>query len=169
MYDVQRVPQLYERVYERAGKAARAEDTLTNPHRQPVSSQPGAGAFLSARSTPSNSPNARDAVADDWLLGESHVSNVPLGVGDALLLKQVEIHRTDPVVREGQYRLALGLKLLERVPLVQEPPRGTRLGRRLEQLRGQWPGVLQRPARGSPFPNWYAAVGLARNLSAVRW
>ena len=152
VYDVEQNPQLYEQAYERANRRAKR-------------SLPGAGAYLSNRPVPSNDPRER---ATDWLLGHKQVSNVPLGVGDALVLKQLEIHRTDPLVREGQWRLALGLKVLERVPLVKGMQETSKLGRRLEALRAQWPGLLQRAERGVPFPNWYEAVGAARNLSSRR-
>ena len=161
VYDVQHVPQLYKRVYESAERAARA-----CPHSKERcdAGHAGAAAFLNSRPIPSSSSNSQDTAAD-LVLDERQVSNVPLGVGDALVLKQLEIHRTDPLVHEGQWRLALGLKILERVPLVRVP-RGTRLGLRLEQLRSQWPALLQRPTSGNPFPDWYSAVGSARNLSS---
>ena len=41
------------------------------------------------------------------------MSRVPLDVGDALVVKQVELHRTDDhPLQPEQWRLALGFKLL---------------------------------------------------------
>ena len=50
-------------------------------------------------------------------------SRQPLQPGDALVLKPLEVHRTDPgVLNASQWRLAIGFKVLP------PPPRFSRLG-----------------------------------------
>ena len=58
--------------------------------------------------------------------GRRHeVSRVPLDRGDALVLRQVEIHRTDRMrVRPGEWRLGIGFKVLAASPLVRRPLAG---------------------------------------------
>lgn len=144
IYEVSRARALYREVYRRANASAAAcaarRGRLPHGGRR-VCSLPGAGTYLNRHGR------------GDTLLGSQAISNVPLRVGDALVLRQVEIHRTDARIREGQWRLALGFKVLERAPLVKEPGR-SKVGKRLQQLRAQWPTLAPAQA-GLAFPDYY--------------
>lgn len=71
-------------------------------------------------------------------------TNVPLEVGDALVVRQVEIHRTDThVVDSRQWRLALGFKILPRDrPIVREVTRSSPFGYDYSIMKTRWPALL---------------------------
>lgn len=95
------------------------------------------------------------------------VSNVPLALGDALVLKQVEIHRTDsrPLLPQ-QWRLALGLKVLRRQEVVREPNAASPWGYDAAALRLRWPGLLPLFEKGRPLRRCTTAPRCARSTRA---
>ena len=56
---------------------------------------------------------------------------------------QVEVHRTDVAdLRQGQWRLALGFKVLERLPLLKSPDALSPMGADVRRLQESDPGLL---------------------------
>jgi uncharacterized membrane protein YgcG len=97
------------------------------------------------------------------------VANVPLAAGDGLVLKQVEIHRTDSTpLRPDQWRLALGLKVLRRQPLVREPNAASPWGYDSAALRLRWQGLLPDFQKGRPLPRVYNRTALRALDAAAR-
>ena len=90
------------------------------------------------------------------------VSNVPLDVGDALIVRQLEVHRTDAVeIPAGSWRLGLGFKVLERTALTRLPTRATPMGYSLAWLRARWPHLHEELVLGRPYPTVYNRTALA--------
>ena len=96
---------------------------------------------------------------------EPRVSRVPLGRGDALILKQTEVHRTDRIpLQPGQWRLAIGFKVLERAPLQRLPLYNSPFAGDFATMGVLWPGLLPPLAVHRPFPDVYDA----KRLSTLR-
>mmetsp|Transcript_36699 Transcript_36699/g.91449 ORF Transcript_36699/g.91449 Transcript_36699/m.91449 type:complete len:365 (+) Transcript_36699:92-1186(+) len=93
--------------------------------------------------------------------GEQRVSrlestNVPLESGDALLLRQVEMHRTDTrPLQPGEWRLALGFKVLRSRVLLREQNPNSPFGDDSSQVRLSWPGLLPDFTKGETVPFVY--------------
>jgi hypothetical protein len=86
----------------------------------------------------------------------ARASNVPLESGDALVLRQVEIHRTDVhVLSPTQWRLALGFKVLRALPVVRPPNPASPWGYDADLLRLRWPGILPTFTVGRELPLVY--------------
>ena len=84
------------------------------------------------------------------------VSRVPLRRGEGLVLRQLEVHRTDRrALRAGAWRLAIGFKLLERTPLRRLPLFASPFTGDYATMRALWPGLLPALATGRPFPDVY--------------
>lgn len=82
--------------------------------------------------------------------------NIPLAPGDALVLRQPEVHRTDRQrLQPGQWRLALGFKVLERAPIEQWRPEFGPVSQDLTQMQVRCPGLLPPIALGRPWPDVY--------------
>jgi len=83
-------------------------------------------------------------------------SRVELAPGDALVLRQPEIHRTDTGALEPtQWRLALGFKFIERLPLVELPDFDLRFGRDWRSVEARFPELLPPLQLGRPWPTVY--------------
>lgn len=82
----------------------------------------------------------------------------PLALGDALVLRQLEIHRTDDdPLDAGHRRLALGFKFIERdAALVEMPEPHFAFGHDLGTVRRKYPGLLGDLRVGAPFPDAYS-------------
>ena len=82
--------------------------------------------------------------------------NVPLAPGDALILRQPEVHRTDRYkLRPDQWRLALGFKVLERAPIEHMHDKFGPVSQDLVQLSVRCPGLLPPVALGRAWPDVY--------------
>jgi len=88
---------------------------------------------------------------------------VPLEVGDALVVRQVEIHRTDMhPLDERQWRLAIGFKVIRRdVPLVKPTRADSPFGYDYEQCRRRYPGLVPPLEVGRTVPSAYNRTALA--------
>ena len=83
-------------------------------------------------------------------------SSFELSPGDALVVRQPEIHRTDTGALEpAQWRLALGFKFIERRPLVELPDFDLRFGRDWRSVDAQFPALLPPLQLGRPWPRVY--------------
>lgn len=89
--------------------------------------------------------------------------NVPLAPGDALVLRQVEIHRTDARRPEpDQWRLALGFKVMRRRAVLRRGDLQSPFGKDSLAIRTQWPGLLPEFTIGRPLPVVYNRTALDR-------
>jgi hypothetical protein len=89
--------------------------------------------------------------------------NVPLAPGDALVLRQVEIHRTDAVTPEpDQWRLALGFKVMRRRPVLRRGDLQSPFGKDSLAIRAQWPGLLPDFSLDRPLPVVYNRTAIER-------
>lgn len=99
-----------------------------------------------------------------------NVTSVPMRPGDAVVVRQPEVHMTDGgQLADGQWRLAISLKFVERVPIIANSTGVTSGGERIwtvgrpesalaaahAQLVNQHP-QLPRALPGLPHPDWYA-------------
>ena len=101
---------------------------------------------------------------------EPRVSNTPLGVGDALVVRQLEIHRTDrQELQAEQWRLALGFKVIERLPLTRAPLEDSPFSGDLGQVSIRWPGLVPQLQLGKPFPDVYGARLASYRLEPETW
>ena len=81
------------------------------------------------------------------------LSNWPLATGDGFIVRQPEVHRTDRhELREGQWRLALGFKVLERRPLDGSRYEFGPVSQDLAQFQLRYPGLIPPIQPGQPFP-----------------
>jgi hypothetical protein len=99
-------------------------------------------------------------------------ANVPLAPGDALVLRQPEVHRTDRHrLRPEQWRLALGFKVLERLPIERMGGEFGPVSQDLRQMQVRWPGLLPPIVPGRPWPDVYGPELLTayRALGAPTW
>lgn len=81
------------------------------------------------------------------------VTNVPLEAGDALLLRQVELHRTDTAaLGPADWRLALGFKVLRTGTFAQASHPSSPFGDDARKLRLGWPGLLPDFELGGEIP-----------------
>lgn len=89
-------------------------------------------------------------------------ANVPLESGDALVLKQIEIHRTDahPLAAD-QWRLALGFKVLPKRPVCRRSFDDSPFGHDTHRVRRRWPGLLPEFTVGRDFPSVYDRASIA--------
>ncbi|KOO32021.1 ATP-dependent RNA helicase ddx1, partial [Chrysochromulina tobinii] len=91
---------------------------------------------------------------------------VPLQSGDALVLKQVEIHRTDShALQPDQWRLAIGFKVLQQRPVHRAAVEDSPFGHDTTRVRRRYPGLVPDFSLGRPFPTVYnrsAIEALAR-------
>ncbi|KAG8457169.1 hypothetical protein KFE25_004386 [Diacronema lutheri] len=84
------------------------------------------------------------------------VTNVPLEAGDALLLRQVELHRTDThELPPDQWRLALGFMVLRGDTFVRDPNPASPFGDDAARVRLGWPGLLPEFRKGRSVPCVY--------------
>lgn len=158
IYEVDRVPELYRDAYQRANvTAAHSSGTQWKRRR----SLPAAGMFL------------RHHGKGATILGSRSITNVPMQNGDALVLRQPEIHRTDARIDEGQWRLAVGFKVIESAPLTQLPGKSP-VAKRIRSLQARWPRLTSITV-GTVFPDWYGAQlephqppAVGRRLGLVR-
>ena len=82
--------------------------------------------------------------------------NIPLEAGDALILRQVEIHRTDARQPDpDQWRLALGFKVMRRGTVVRRGDLQSPFGMDSLSVRAHWPGLLPDFTVGRPLPMVY--------------
>lgn len=89
--------------------------------------------------------------------------NVPLAPGDALVLRQVEIHRTDAHQPESdQWRLALGFKVMRRRAVLRHGDLQSPFGKDTLAIRAQWPGLLPEFSLGRPLPLVYNRTAIDR-------
>ena len=96
---------------------------------------------------------------------QPRATNVPLAAGDALIVRQIELHRTDHhALRPSQWRLALGFKVLTKRRVTRESEPTSPFGHDAAQVRSEWPGLLPEFAIGAPFPT---DVYDARRLAAL--
>ena len=101
---------------------------------------------------------------------EPRVSNTPLGVGDALVVRQLEIHRTDrQQLAAEQWRLALGFKVIERLPLARAPLAESPFSGDLGQVSLRWPGLVPPLQLGAPFPDVYGTCLSSYRLEPETW
>ena len=82
--------------------------------------------------------------------------NVPMQVGDALVLRQPEIHRTERrQIGADQWRLALGFKVLDgRRRIVGQEGLGP-ASQELLQINARFPGLVPQLVTGQPYPHIY--------------
>ena len=77
-------------------------------------------------------------------------------LGDALVVRQLEIHQTDQdVLAPSQWRLALGFKFVEAAPLAQLPDPEIAFGADLQRVRRRAPALFEGLRVGAPFPDVY--------------
>ena len=89
-------------------------------------------------------------------------SSFELSPGDALVVRQPEIHRTDTGTLEpAQWRLALGFKVIERLPLVRGPLETSPFSVDMQKVRLRFPALLPPLNLGAPFPDVYDGARLA--------
>lgn len=85
-------------------------------------------------------------------------TNFPLEPGDAFILRQPEVHRTDRHrLRSDQWRLALGFKVLERAPMDSSGKHFGPVSQDLAQLQVRCPGLMPPIRPGRPWPDVYGA------------
>eukprot|EP00965_Chrysotila_dentata_P078554 2588712-Pleurochrysis_carterae.AAC.1 len=83
-------------------------------------------------------------------------TNVPLESGDALVLRQTEVHRTDATsLAPDQWRLAIGFKVLRKEPVVRASSPEWPFGKEAAMLRREWPGLLPDFKLGGQMPVVY--------------
>lgn len=91
------------------------------------------------------------------------VSRVPLAPGDALVLRQMEVHRTDKLPLEShQWRLGIGFKVLELSPLMRLPLADSPFSHDYSTVRMLSPGLLPVLSKGRPFPDVYNDTALRK-------
>lgn len=145
LYEVRRNPWLYDALYSRVAKAG-----WTNAS--------GAVPMLPVRYFQAHGHRERLPVGGSPPEGvaEPTVSRLPLRRGEALVLRQMEVHRTDKTkLHSGQWRLAIGFKLLERLPLARLPLLESPFAREYMTCRLLYPGMLPALRMGTPFPDVY--------------
>lgn len=148
MYEVERNPWLYDRLY-------RNVFNLTNGGGRGGPPMVPTSFFQKHGGKPHLFPPEAGAPAPA-------VSNPELAEGDALVVRQVEVHRTDRQPLEpGQWRLALGFKVIERLPLVRGPLETSPFSVDMQKVRLRFPALLPPLNLGAPFPDVYDGARLA--------
>lgn len=85
-------------------------------------------------------------------------TNFALEPGDAFILRQPEVHRTDRhAIRPDQWRLALGFKVLERAPLDSARKHFGPVSQDLTQLQVRCPGLMPPIRPGHAWPDVYGS------------
>ena len=158
VYEVERNPWLYESLYS-------AQLRSSDSHRGGERNRTGKAAtprvpilpmsYFRANGRMPTLPVAPPA-------GSTHeIAQLPLDRGEALVLRQPEIHRTDRhPLTTSQWRLGIGFKVLERAPLVRLPLPESPFAVDLRFAQMRWPGLIPRLRRGSPFPSVYNLTSL---------
>ena len=118
IYDINLNKAMYEKMYGIADRQARQRNS--HQRRRDVSGV--SGGSNSTRGLPylpaTFFRELRERGGVDGVRGT--ISNIPLKPGDALIVRQPEVHRTDrQALSPNQWRLALGFKVLHRSPIVQ--------------------------------------------------
>ena len=102
-------------------------------------------------------------------------TNVPLEAGDALIVRQIEIHRTDTHdVDKRQWRLALGFKILRKDrSFVRNVVGSSPFGYDYSVMRDRWPALLPSLSIGHSLDElaFYDRTRLERpgTLDEQRW
>ena len=171
VYELERNRWLYDRLHAKAGDGAQPHGAPTHAAANRSAAPPPTSmvpvSFFRAHGhsplLPVGEPPA----------GAAHdVSRRPLRRGQALVLRQREVHRTDLVrLRPQQWRLAIGFKVLERRPLVRLPLAGSPFSADYAMARLRWPGLLPNLVTGEPFPDVFGDARLReyRAAGAETW
>lgn len=183
VYDVQHNRAMYRRLYERAstpGGGAAKRSGLGNTRSQQRSGSNSIGSSShdddhalrnnhTAGGVPHLEASAFRELRERGAVGGVTATrvNVPLARGDALILRQPEVHRTDRHPLEpGQWRLALGFKVLESAPLDAPRAHFGPVSQDLTQLQVRCPGLVPSITMGQPWPDVYGEHLLARYRSS---
>ena len=162
LYDVQSNRQMYDALYRRRFGAAGANYTTSKPLFSPseyVRRSPGPGGFVAEPGH--GKRRGASASSRSSSLGGAY-GRVPLEKGDALIVRQVEIHRTDMhEIDTRQWRLAIGFKVVRKdLTLLKRPTASSPFGYDYEKCRSKYPGLIPALATGRPLVAAYNRTAL---------
>ena len=149
IYDINLNKAMYEKMYGIADRQARQRNS--HQRRRDVSGV--SGGSNSTRGLPylpaTFFRELRERGGVDGVRGT--ISNIPLKPGDALIVRQPEVHRTDrQALSPNQWRLALGFKVLHRSPIVQSRTEFGPVSQDLAQIQLRFPGLVPIVQPGLP-------------------
>ena len=178
IYDVEANRELYDGLYAQHRGHGRDQPPLYNTTRplfspsEYVRRSPTSGGFVAGPLHGDKRSGQRRERVTHGAYGQ-----VPLEAGDALIVRQIEIHRTDMHPLDAhQWRLALGFKVLRRdVAIRTATTTSSPFGYDLETCRARWPGLIPAMDVGKTLPHVYnrsslASLGeLRRSNQAREW